>query len=107
MGIVADRATPALAERTGELAAGHTQSETLRQLQQRHAMRWTVSVLRKVVAAISAGIEAALHDAKKARLLSWLRQADGSRGRRMIVFAAGRDDIMLPIQGESHYRAYA
>ena len=102
LGIVAGRATPALAERTGELAAGHTQSETLRQLQQRHAVRWTVSVLRKVVAAVSAGIEAALHDAQKARLLSWLRQADGSRGRRKIVFAAGRDGIMLPIQGESH-----
>jgi hypothetical protein len=104
LGIVAGRATPALAERAGELAAGHTQSETLRQLQRFYAVGWTVSVLRKVVAAVSAGIGAALHDAQKARLLAWLRQADGSRGRRKIVFAAGRDGIMLPIQGESHYK---
>ena len=104
LGIVAGNATPALAERTGELAAGHTQAETLRLLNGRHAVKWSVEVLRKVVVAVSRRIEAALHDAQKAQLLAWLRQAAASRGRRKIVLAAGRDGIMLPIRGEKHYK---
>jgi hypothetical protein len=104
LGIVAGNATPALAERTGELAAAHSQAETLRLLGDRHAVCWSVDVLRNVIAAVSQGIESVLLEIQKARLLSWLRQAASSRGRRKIVLAAGRDGIMLPIRGEPHYK---
>lgn len=104
LGIVARNATPALAERTGELAAAHTQAETLRLLGDRQGVSWSVEVLRNVIAAVSQGIESVLQEIQKARLLSWLRQADSSRGRRKIVLAAGRDGIMLPIRGEPHYK---
>jgi len=38
------------------------------------------------------------------QLLEWLRQADGSKGRRAIVLAVGRDGIMLPIRAEKTYK---
>ena len=67
-------------------------------------MVWSVEVLRKVTAAVSVGIAEHLRQAQKVQLLEWLRQADGSKGRRAIVLAVGRDGIMLPIRGEKTYK---
>ena len=104
LGIVAGKATPALAERVAFLAVGHTQQEVLHCLAQDHGVLWSVGVLRKVTAAVSAGMAKHLHQAQKVQLLEWLRQADGSKGRRAIVLAVGRDGIMLPIRGEKTYK---
>lgn len=104
LGIVAGNATPALAERVAFLAVGHTQQEVLRRLAKDHGVAWSVEVLRKVTAAVSAGMAEHLHQAQKGQLLEWLRQADGSKGRRAIVLAVGRDGIMLPIRGEKTYK---
>ena len=104
LGIVAGSATPALAERVAFLAVGHTQQEVLRRLAEDYGVLWSVDVLRKVTAAVSAGMAGHLHQAQKVQLLEWLRQADGSKGRRAIVLAAGRDGIMLPIRGEKTYK---
>ena len=104
LGIVGGNATPALAERVGYLAVGHTQQEVLQQLAKDHNVAWSVGVLRSVTAAVSEGMAGHLHLAQKAQLLEWLRQADGSKGRRAIVLAAGRDGIMLPIRGEATYK---
>jgi hypothetical protein len=104
LGIVAGKATPALAERVAFLAVGHTQQEVLQRLAADHGVLWSVGVLRKVTAAVSAGMAAHLHQAQKAQLLEWLRQADGSKGRRAIVLAVGRDGIMLPIRNEDTYK---
>jgi hypothetical protein len=104
LGIVAGKATPALAERVAYLAVGHTQQEVLRQLAEDYGVLWSVEVLRNVTAAVSAGIATHLHHAQKLQLLEWLRQADGSKGRRAIVLAVGRDGIMLPIRGEKTYK---
>jgi len=104
LGIVAGKATPALAERVAYLAVGHTQQEVLRRLAEYHGVLWSVGVLRKVTAAVSEGMATHLHPAQKAQLLEWLRQADGSKGRRAIVLAVGRDGIMLPIRGEKTYK---
>jgi hypothetical protein len=104
LGIVAGNATPALAERVGHLAVGHTQQEVLQRLAKDHGVAWSVEVLRKVTTAISVGMAEHLHQAQKLQLLEWLRQADGSKGRRAIVLAAGRDGIMLPIRGEKTYK---
>jgi len=104
LGIVSGNATPALAERVAHLAVGHTQQEVLKRLAKDHDVVWSVGVLRKVTAAVSAGMAEHLHQAQKAQLLEWLRQADGSKGRRAIVLAVGRDGIMLPIRGAATYK---
>src|SRR5262249_354504 len=43
-------------------------------------------------------------EARAARLLSWLDQADRSSGSRKPVLAVGRDGLMLPIRGQACYR---
>ena len=86
------------------LAVGHTQQEVLQRLAADHGVLWSVGVLRKVTAAVSEGMAEHLHPAQKVQLLEWLRQADGSKGRRAIVLAVGRDGIMLPIRGEKTYK---
>lgn len=104
LGIVAGNATPALAERVGRSAAGHTQRELLELLEREHRVRWSAKVLRRVTAAVSRGVAEHLHQAQKEQLLAWLRAADGSKGRRKITLAVGRDGIMLPIRNEQTYK---
>jgi hypothetical protein len=104
LGIVEGNATPALAERVGREAAGRTQQEVLELLRREHRVSWSTAVLRKVIAAVSEGVAAHLHEAQKQQLLDWLRTADGSKGRHKITLAVGRDGIMLPIRGEQTYK---
>ncbi|MCH7688668.1 MAG: transposase [Planctomycetes bacterium] len=104
LGIVAGNASPALAERVGRAASGHTQQELLEFLEREHRVRWSAKVLRRVTAAVSHGVAEHLHQAQKEQLLAWLRAADGSKGRRKITLAVGRDGIMLPIRNEKTYK---
>jgi hypothetical protein len=104
LGIVAGNASPALAERVGRAASGHTQRELLELLEREHRVRWSAKVLRQVTAAVSQGVAEHLHQAQKERLLAWLQTADGSKGRRKITLAVGRDGIMLPIRNEKTYK---
>ncbi len=104
LGIVAGNASPALAERVGRAASGHTQRELLELLEREHRVRWSAKVLRQVTAAVSRGVAEHLHQAQKEQLLAWLRTADGSKGRRKITLAVGRDGIMLPIRNEKTYK---
>lgn len=104
LGIVAGNASPALAERVGRAASGHTQRELLELLEREHRVRWSAKVLRRVTAAVSRGVAEHLHQAQKEQLLAWLRAADGSKGRRKITLAVGRDGIMLPIRNEKTYK---
>ncbi len=104
LGIVGGNATPALAERVALLAADHSQREVLQRLAEDYGVSWSVAVLRKVTAAVSAGVAEYLHQAQKAQLLDWLQKADGSKGRHKIALAVGRDGIMLPIRGETTYK---
>ena len=104
LGIVAGNASPALAERVGRAASGHTQQELLELLEREHRVGWSVKVLRKVTAAVSRGVAEHLHQAQKEQLLAWLRLADSSKGRHKITLAVGRDGIMLPIRNEKTYK---
>jgi len=104
LGVVAGNATPALAERVGREASCPTQQELLQRLRREHDVHWSVDVLRNVTAAVSHGVAEYLHAAQKEQLLAWLRAADGSKGRRRITLAVGRDGIMLPIRGEKTYK---
>ena len=104
LGIVGGNATPALAERVALLAADHSQQEVLQRLAEDYGVSWSVAVLRKVTAVVSEGVAEYLQQAQKAQLLDWLQKADGSKGRRAIVLAVGRDGIMLPIRNEDTYK---
>jgi hypothetical protein len=104
LGLVANNATPALAERVGRLATAHTQQELLDVLQREHHVWWSVKVLRQVTAAVSAGVAPYLREAQQRALLGWLARARQSRGRRRVVLAVGRDGIMLPIRNEEHQK---
>jgi hypothetical protein len=104
LGLVANNATPALAERVGQLSSKHTQQEMLDLLQREHHVGWSTQVLRQVAAAVSAGIAPYLREAQQQALLGWLAQAQQSRGRRRVVLAVGRDGIMLPIRYEEHFK---
>jgi len=104
LGIVAGNATPALAERVGRAASGHTQRELLELLEREHRVGWSAKVLRRVTAAVSKGVAEHLHQAQKEQLLAWLRAADASKGRRKITLAVGRDGIMLPMRNEKTYK---
>jgi hypothetical protein len=102
LGIVANNATPALAERVGRLSVNHTQQEVLDILAADHHVGWSTEVLRRVAAAVSAGISHYLQSAQKQQLLACLRRAQKSRGRHRPTLCAGRDGIMLPIRGAPH-----
>ena len=104
LGIVASNATPALAERVGRLAGQQTQEELRTLLQRDHHVNWSVTVLRQVTAAVSAGIAPHLRAVQRRTLLDWLAQARGSKGRRRVTLAVGRDGLMLPMCHEKHYK---
>ena len=104
LGIVEGNASPALAERVGRGASGHTQQELLELLEREHRVCWSSKVLRQVTSAVSRGVAEHLHEAQKEQLLAWLRTADGSKGRRKVTLAVGRDGIMLPIRNEKTYK---
>jgi hypothetical protein len=104
LGIVANNATPALAERVGVLASQHTQQDVLDILQRDYHVTWSIPVLRKVTAAVSEGIAVHLQAARRKRLLEWLAQASHSRGRRQVVLCVGRDGIMLPLRKAPTYK---
>ena len=104
LGIIADNATPALAERVGRLASDHTESEVLDVLKHEHGVSWSKATLRKVTQAVGEGVAQHLHDAQRNRLLEWMQAAYDSKGRNKPVLAVGRDGIMLPIRGQKSYR---
>jgi hypothetical protein len=104
LGIVANNATPALAERVGRLSGKHTQQEMLDLLKADHHVCWSTQVLRQVAAAVSIGIAPYLRAAQEQRLLAWLTQAYQSRGRHRPTLSVGRDGLMLPIRHEPSYK---
>jgi hypothetical protein len=104
LGLVADRATPALADRVGRLVAQHPQRGVLAILQEENALRWTHDCLRKVATEVAGIISGQRAAAQTKQLIAWLRQAFRGRGRFEVVLAAGRDGIMVPIKGAKKYQ---
>jgi hypothetical protein len=107
LGITAARATPALAERVGQWAAQHTQKNVLALLRHEHDVAWSVETLRKVTAAVSAGLAPLRHDAQVRQVLDWLGQAHASRGPHRPVLAAGRDGVFVPLSADREYHEAA
>jgi hypothetical protein len=104
LGLEAGLCTPVMTERVALAATATTQDTVLATLERDHGIRWSVATLRKVIAGVSTGMEPHHHDAAVVQVLTWLEQADQSRGNRKPVLAIGRDGLMLPIRGEACYR---
>ena len=107
LGLAAGRATPALAERVARVEADSTQSTVLADLKRDQGVALSVAALRAVIATTGEGMAPHLHAAQVAQVLTWLKQADASRGSRKPVLAAGRDGVFVEIRGDDSYREAA
>jgi hypothetical protein len=86
LGIGAGSATPALLERVARMSVDHTR------------LRTALAGFRQAMVPFRAELQ-------KARLLTWLEQAERSRGRHRPVLAAGRDGIMIPMRAGGYQEA--
>jgi len=104
LGIVADVATPALADCVARLTVDFSQRQVLEILRDQYRVCWGSETLRKVTAAVAEAMSPFQHAAAVAQLLAWLAAAVAEGGPRRIVLSVGRDGIMLPIVGNSKYK---
>jgi hypothetical protein len=107
LGIEAQRATPALAERAAWWSVGHTQAQVLAILRRDHGVGWSVATLRRVTQGMSAGMAEHRPAAQVAKLQEWLRQAAATAGPHRPVLSVGRDGVMVPVRGARAYREAA
>lgn len=98
LGIGAGAATPALLDRVARLSVDHTQAEVRAWLRREHGLVWSNDRLRAALAGFRQALSPFVADLQKARLLTWLTQAEQSRGRHRPVLAVGRDGIMVPMR---------
>jgi hypothetical protein len=105
LGIGAGSATPALLERVARMSVDHTQSEVRAWLGREHDLVWSNTRLRAALAGFRQAITPFRAELQKARLLTWLKQADKSPGRHRPVLAMGRDGIMIPMRQGGYQEA--
>jgi len=98
LGIGAGAATPALLERVARMAVDHTQSEVRAWLVREHGLKWSNERLRAALRGFRQALLPFVAALQQGRLLTWLRQAEQSRGRYRPVLAVGRDGIMIPMR---------
>jgi hypothetical protein len=107
LGLIGEKATPALASRIGIWTAQHTQETVRDLLRDEHNVSWSATTLRKVAAMLSEGLAPLTAKAQVDYLLKLLRQAHDSKGGHRPVLCAGRDGIFVPIVNEAKYREAA
>lgn len=105
LGIGAGSATPALLERVARLSVDHTQSEVRAWLRREHGLVWSNTRLRTALAGFRQALAPFRAELQQARLLTWLKQAEKSRGRNRPVLAMGRDGIMIPMRQGGYQEA--
>src|SRR5262249_38437182 len=105
LGIGAGSATPALLERGARLAVDHTQSEVRGWLRREYGLVWSNTRLRTALAGFRQALAPFRAELQKARLLTWLQQAERSRGRHRPVLAVGRDGVMIPMRASGYQEA--
>ena len=105
LGLVADVATPALAQRVAQYAVSQPQRAVLDTLRRDHDLTCSAATLRKVTAAVAAGLEPHGQAVLADRVLSLLATAHASTGRRRVVLAVGRDGIQVPVVGTTYLEA--
>jgi hypothetical protein len=97
LGIGAGAGTPALLERVARMSVDHTQCEVRVWLRREHGLVWSNDRLRSALVGFRQALLPFVADLQKARLLTWLKQAEQSRGRHCPVLAVGRDGVMIPM----------
>ena len=107
LGLVAGKATPALASRLGVWTAQHTQETVRSLLREEHHVCWSVETLRKVVAELSTQLAPFRHAACVVQVLDWLEQARQQPGPYPVTLSVGRDGIFVPLCHDSKYREAA
>ena len=107
LGIEAQRATPALAERAAWWSVGQTQAQVLAILRRDHGVAWSVETLRRVTASMSAGMSEHREAAQVGQLQEWLEKAEASAGPHRPVLSVGRDGVMVPLRQHAEYREAA
>ena len=105
LGIVAGLATPALAERAGRWLADREQDAVIELLHVEHGVSWSVTSLRKVVAAVRDGVAEPGETARVQRVIELLIEAEDSAGKHRPTLAVGRDGVMVPIRGQGYQEA--
>lgn len=105
LGIGAGSATPGLLERVARMSVEHTQAEVRAWLLREHGVKWSNARLRAALVGFRQALLPFVADLQKVRLLTWLHQAEQSRGRHRPVLAAGRDGIMIPMRSGGHEEA--
>jgi hypothetical protein len=98
VGVEAGVATPALAERVGQWATDHMQRQVLAILEGDPNVHWSCTLLRKVLARLSAGMAQHRHLSQVEQVVHWLEQARASKGRYRPTLSVGRDGIFVPLQ---------
>src|SRR5438876_135125 len=76
----------------------HSQGEVRAWLLREHGLTWSNTRLRAALAGFRQALLPFVADLQVGRLLTWLQQAELSRGRHRPVLAAGRDGIMIPVR---------
>lgn len=107
LGLEAQRATPALAERVAYWSVGQTQAQVLAILRRDHGVCWSVATLRQVTQSMSTGMAEHREAAQVAQLEVWLQQAEAAGGRHRPTVSVGRDGVMVPVRHEQDYREAA
>jgi hypothetical protein len=107
LGLEAQRATPALAERAAWWSVGQTQAQVLALLRRDHGVCWSVQTLRHVTQRLSAGMAEHREPAQVAKLQAWLQAAQAAAGPHRPVVSVGRDGVMVPLRHETEYREAA
>jgi hypothetical protein len=97
LGICAGSATPAFSEHVARLSVDHTQAEVRAWLLREQGVKWSNDRLRAALRGFRQALVPLVPALQKARLLTWLEQAERSRGRHRPVLVAGRDGIMVPM----------
>lgn len=105
LGIGAGSATPALLERVARMSVDHTQGEVRAWLLREHGLKWSNDRLRAALRGFRQALLPFVAEWQRARLLTWLQQAEQSQGRHRPVLAAGRDGIMIPMRGGGYEEA--
>jgi hypothetical protein len=104
LGVEAQRATPALAERVAWWSVGQTQTQVLAILRRDHDVRWSAETLRRVTRSMSEGMVEHREAAQTAKLQEWLNEAEKRGGPHRPVLSVGRDGVMVPVRHEKDYR---
>jgi hypothetical protein len=105
LGIGPGSATPALLERPARTSVDHTQSEVRAWLVREHGLVWSNERLRTALAGFRQALLPFMAELQERRLLTWLEQAEKSRGRQRPVLAVGRDGVMIPMRRGGYQEA--